>query len=214
MRCSGGTFGVIQAILYASTGPQIWDLHADSRNPEGSSQERYFRPFPRTTSQATQKPCPYRLPWRRQQLHSMLEGTASRPLYAPSVSTQDFFASNLLGLRLEMLYEILLKNTDPTLVVQEMDWGWAVAAKQDPVEWFKKYPGRFELAHVKDVDNDDDKKSTIIGQGKVDFPTILDNIKKGGVKYLIVEIEDYEKSPLEDAKVCYKNFHKLVRELN
>ena len=114
----------------------------------------------------------------------------------------------------ELLYETLLKNTDPTLVAQEMDWGWAVAAKQDPVEWFKKYPGRFELAHVKDVDNDDNKKSTIIGLGKVDFPNILDNIKKGGVKYLIVEIEDYEKSPIEDAKVCYKNFHKLVRELN
>ena len=113
----------------------------------------------------------------------------------------------------DLVYTTLLKNTNPELVAFEMDLCWAVSKNQDPVEWFKNYPGRFELVHLKDLDQDDNKKTVIFGQGKVDFPNILDNLRKGGVRYLIVELENYEKSPLEDLKVCYKNAHKLIRGL-
>ncbi len=113
----------------------------------------------------------------------------------------------------ELIYTTLLKNTNPELVTFEMDLCWAVASKQDPVEWFKNYPGRFELVHLKDLDESDNRKSVIFGTGKVDFPNILENMKKGGVRQLILELENYEKSPLEDLKVCYKNAHKLIKSL-
>ncbi len=112
----------------------------------------------------------------------------------------------------EILYDILLSNTDATLVTQEMDLGWVVSANQNPVDWFKKYPGRFELVHFKDNDKSDHTKSTIIGRGKADFPAIIENFKIGGVQHVIVELEDYEKSPLEDLKICCDNTRKLLKK--
>jgi sugar phosphate isomerase/epimerase len=47
-------------------------------------------------------------------------------------------------------YEYLLDSTDAKLVKMEMDLGWASVAGQDPVAWFKRYPGRFPCVHVKD----------------------------------------------------------------
>ncbi len=109
------------------------------------------------------------------------------------------------------LYEYILKNTDAALVTQEMDMCWATYAKQNPVDWFKKYPGRFELAHMKDVSNiGGDKVSSIVGEGLVDFKAILDNQKLAGLKMLIVELENYRTTPLQDVGVSLKNLKKMM----
>lgn len=47
-------------------------------------------------------------------------------------------------------YDYLLDATDPTLVKMEMDLGWINVAGQDPIAYFKRYPGRFPMVHVKD----------------------------------------------------------------
>jgi sugar phosphate isomerase/epimerase len=47
--------------------------------------------------------------------------------------------------------DVFISNTDPSLVTFEMDLGWARVASQDPVEWFRRYPGRFKMWHVKDM---------------------------------------------------------------
>src|SRR4030095_1670301 len=48
-------------------------------------------------------------------------------------------------------YDVLLEETDPALVTMQIDIGWVYVAGVDPIELFKKYPGRFELWHIKDV---------------------------------------------------------------
>ena len=45
-----------------------------------------------------------------------------------------------------------LNNTDPKLVTWELDLGWVVASGNDPLAYFNKYPGRFPLWHLKDMD--------------------------------------------------------------
>ena len=114
----------------------------------------------------------------------------------------------------ETMFDVMLKNVDAKNLTIEMDMGWVVYANENPVEWFKKYPKRFELSHMKDGNKrgTTDKKHTscIIGNGDVDFKGILANQKLAGLKMLIVEIEDYVVSPLADAKVCLDNFKKLV----
>ena len=47
--------------------------------------------------------------------------------------------------------DVFIASTDPALVAFEMDLGWAVAAGQDPLAWFNRYPGRFKMWHVKDM---------------------------------------------------------------
>ncbi|MGL4632277.1 MAG: sugar phosphate isomerase/epimerase family protein [Leadbetterella sp.] len=113
--------------------------------------------------------------------------------------------------------QYLIEHTDPALVKFELDLYWIVKAGQNPVEWFTKYKNRFELVHIKDLhkaarlDEIIAKEptapgvfwpagaSTYLGNGSLDFPTILKAAKQNGVKYFIAEQERFDDStPLQD----------------
>lgn len=91
--------------------------------------------------------------------------------------------------------EVMMENTDPDLVDFEMDIYWVVTGGQDPEAWFKKYPGRFKLCHVKDREKDtplSKKDATcVLGHGSIDYPKILKTASKEGMEYYIVEQEQY-----------------------
>jgi sugar phosphate isomerase/epimerase len=95
----------------------------------------------------------------------------------------------------QMLMEVLLKNTDPDLVDFEMDVYWVVRAGQEPIQWLENYPGRFKLIHAKDMDKTDPKLNTEMGSGSIDFKKIFEETKSEGVKYYIVEQENYKIDP-------------------
>lgn len=50
----------------------------------------------------------------------------------------------------KVMLDYMLENTDPDKVLFEMDVYWTVMGKASPVDYFKKYPGRFRLLHIKD----------------------------------------------------------------
>ncbi len=83
--------------------------------------------------------------------------------------------------------DILMQNTDKDTVDYEMDMYWVVTAGQDPLTWFKKYPGRFTLGHVKDrrkgASLDQHDESVNIGQGSIDYATLLPEARKYGLQY-------------------------------
>ncbi len=108
------------------------------------------------------------------------------------------------------MYRHILDNTDPKLVVMEMDLCWVVRGKYNPIDWFKLYPGRFHALHMKDLASQDKDNSCIIGDGIVNFKEIIANQKLGGVKLFIVELEHYKNSSVEDVAVCYKNLRKIL----
>jgi sugar phosphate isomerase/epimerase len=87
-------------------------------------------------------------------------------------------------------YDILLKNTDSSLVKMEMDLYWVVRAGYDPIALFKSNPGRFHLWHVKDMNKNDKTQNTEVCNGSLDFKTIFANAKLAGVKHYIVEQEN------------------------
>ncbi len=92
------------------------------------------------------------------------------------------FSTKLNG---QTIYDFMLANTDPSKVMFEMDLYWAVMGGAKPVEYFNKYPGRFELWHIKD-------KFEVGGAGTMmDFPAIWAGAAKSGMKYGIVEVEQY-----------------------
>jgi len=88
-------------------------------------------------------------------------------------------------------YDTILNNTDPALVHMEMDIYWVVRAGQDPVAIIKAHPGRFFAFHIKDMDKTNPELNTEIGKGTIDFKTIMNYSKVAGVKYFIVEQENY-----------------------
>jgi sugar phosphate isomerase/epimerase len=107
---------------------------------------------------------------------------------------------------------VMMEGTDPTLVDFEMDIYWVMAAKEDPKVWFKKYPNRFKLCHVKDQTPTASGgiESCHLGKGTIDFASILSVGKKYGLQYHIVEQEAFTgTTPLLSAEadaVYMKNF--------
>jgi len=83
-------------------------------------------------------------------------------------------------------FDYVLTNTDEKKVFMELDLAWATAAGQDPVALFKKYPGRFPLWHVKDLDKTTGRPCPV-GTGKVDFKHIFANSKLSGVEHTFIE---------------------------
>ena len=90
--------------------------------------------------------------------------------------------------------DVMMTNTDPSLVDFEMDMYWVVTAGQDPVAWMKKYSKRFRLCHVKDrmKGATETGASCVLGQGSIDYPSILKEAKAQGMEYFVVEQERYD----------------------
>jgi sugar phosphate isomerase/epimerase len=99
----------------------------------------------------------------------------------------------------QVLYDVLLDKTDASLVNMEMDLGWVIVTGNDPLKYFEKYPGRFPLWHLKDM-NIAKKESTEFGKGNVDIGKMLQNTGKSGLKYFFVEQEEYTNNAFESAK--------------
>ncbi|GGH18541.1 sugar phosphate isomerase/epimerase family protein [Pedobacter zeae] len=98
-------------------------------------------------------------------------------------------------------YDVYLSETDKNLVNFEMDLYWVVRSGNDPLALFKKYPGRFPMWHVKDMDKTKPEWNTEVGQGSVDFKTIFAQAKLSGMQHFFVEQEtNYKPDPIGSIK--------------
>ena len=104
----------------------------------------------------------------------------------------------------QKLFDLILQNTDPNLVAQQLDIGNMYHAGGRALDILKQYPNRFELLHVKDeISTGKDKyESTILGTGIVNTKEICDLSRKlGGTKYFVIEQESYQaKNPMDCVK--------------
>ena len=99
----------------------------------------------------------------------------------------------------QVLYDILLDNTDANLVHMELDLGWVISAEKDPMDYFTRYHNRFPLWHLKDM-NLSKKESTEFGKGALDIALMIENIEVSGVKHIFIEQEEYATTPYESMK--------------
>ena len=98
----------------------------------------------------------------------------------------------------QVIYDYILENTDEDLLTMELDLYWAHKGGGDVREYFKKYPGRFEILHVKDTYDIPDRISfACVGSGIIDFQDIFSYRKVGGFKHLVVE-HDNPGEPYEE----------------
>ena len=91
------------------------------------------------------------------------------------------------------VFDWMLELTDPAKVMFQLDLYWIVVGEKVPADYFEKYPGRFELWHIKD-------KEELGASGMMDFAAIFSAKEKSGVKYGIVEVEEYNFPPIESCK--------------
>jgi sugar phosphate isomerase/epimerase len=114
------------------------------------------------------------------------------------------------------LFDYILQNTDASLVAQQLDIGNMYGRENSAISLINKYPGRFELMHVKDEIKSADKtegtgyESTIIGKGVLPVKDVLLAAKKkGGTEHLIIEQESYQGiDPIDCVKIDLQTMKK------
>ena len=104
------------------------------------------------------------------------------------------------------VFDIILSNTDPKLVVQQLDMGNLYNGGAKAIDVVKKWPGRFESMHVKDEilakEGNEKYESTVLGTGIVNVKEVIDlGRKSGGTIHFIIEQESYQgKTALDSVK--------------
>jgi len=106
-------------------------------------------------------------------------------------------------------YDLILTETDAEKVKMEMDLYWINKAGFEPLTYFEKYPKRFPLVHVKDMDNTPEKNFTEVGRGVIDFKKIFSKSGTAGIKHYFIEQDETPAEPLESVKVSLKYLKEL-----
>ena len=85
-------------------------------------------------------------------------------------------------------YEVFLTETDDAALKFELDIAWAVKGGADPIKLISRYPGRFPLWHIKDLDKE---YNTVLplGDGVLDYKKYFEYAKASGLKYYFLEHE-------------------------
>jgi len=97
-------------------------------------------------------------------------------------------------------FDILLSETDPALVDFELDMFWVRKAGQDNVDVLNRAPGRFTMAHIKDMD--EQGNMTEVGTGVIDFESILANEAASGLRHLFAE-HDQPSDPFKSVAISH-----------
>lgn len=82
-------------------------------------------------------------------------------------------------------YDVLVRETNPAFVTMELDVYWAASTDTSATDLFARYPGRFELLHLKDIA--EDGSFADVGAGTIDFAEIFAAAPLAGVRYGFTE---------------------------
>ena len=97
------------------------------------------------------------------------------------------------------LMDTLLEQSPAELVDFQADVFWVTRGGGDPVQLLTKYPSRFKLLHLKDMEKGvatgdptghaPDETNVVLGTGQLDFPAIFKAAKAAGVTHYYIEDE-------------------------
>ncbi|MBL1407897.1 sugar phosphate isomerase/epimerase family protein [Sphingobacterium faecale] len=134
------------------------------------------------------------------------------------------FANGTKGL------DIMIAFTEPELVSFELDIYWIEKSGLNPQSYFQKYPGRFPMWHIKDMDKNyaepivgkdfdslpfdsiqNQVRFTEVGSGHIDYINIVQGAKQAGLEFAFVEQDDiYLPNKFESVKKSYEYVQKFL----
>jgi sugar phosphate isomerase/epimerase len=116
----------------------------------------------------------------------------------------------------QVAYDELIARTDSRYVTFEMDCGWVESSHASASGYLRKYRGRFQLLHIKDIKRRADPAaelrmtSTEVGRGIIDWKGIFAAAPRAGVKHYFIEQEPpFERPALESVRLSYDWLHTL-----
>lgn len=117
----------------------------------------------------------------------------------------------------ETVFDILVRETKPEFVSFQMDVYWVYYAGQDPAKLLQKYPNRWATLHIKDMlkglatgvhtGGTPPTAKVTVGQGQIDYASVLRAAQKIGVQYYF--LEDETPTPLQ----CIPDSFKYLRAM-
>ncbi len=109
---------------------------------------------------------------------------------------------------LAMLYE----QASPKILKAEIDTYWITAGGGDPAAWIRRLFGRQPLLHLKDMAMGPDRQPRFaeIGEGNLNWPSILQAARESGVQYLLVEQDlCYDRDPFDSLAISFRNLRAM-----
>jgi sugar phosphate isomerase/epimerase len=105
-------------------------------------------------------------------------------------------------------YDIILRDTDASLVKLQVDLYWVAFSGLSAKTLFNKQPGRFVMWHIKDMDKKTRDYSEL-GNGSIDYSVILPDASKAGLQYYFIEQGgNFAKSSMQSIKDSAEYFKK------
>ncbi len=109
--------------------------------------------------------------------------------------------------------DVLMEKTKPEFVAYEMDVFWVVHPGASPIDYLNKYPGRWQLMHIKDIakgartgvftGNAPKDQCVVVGTGQIDWSPLFAAAAKNGVKHYFIEDEHPKAADQIPASVKY-----------
>lgn len=107
-------------------------------------------------------------------------------------------------------YDVLIAETDPVLVVMELDLFWITRVGRDPLSYFERHPGRFPLWHVKDMRDRNGAQAMVpVGEGEIDFARLFAAGDLAGLRHFFVEHDD-PADPLASVRASYDYLDRIL----
>jgi sugar phosphate isomerase/epimerase len=107
-------------------------------------------------------------------------------------------------------YDLLLAETDPGLVGLELDLYWLTKAGKDPLDYFARWPGRFPVVHVKDMDATPRRFFADVGKGTIDFRRVFRRASQAGIEHYFYEQDETPGDVFASAKASYDYLRALT----
>lgn len=104
------------------------------------------------------------------------------------------------------ILEIIYGETDPQYLQGEIDTYWIHAGGSSPAAWCARLRDRLPLLHIKDFALDESGKPRFaeIGQGILDFKTIIATAEASGCEWFIVEQDLCPGDPFDSLEMSFR----------
>jgi sugar phosphate isomerase/epimerase len=107
-----------------------------------------------------------------------------------------------------VIYDEILRLTDPATVTMELDCGWMIVGGKNPVDYLTRYPARMSMLHVKDFklgstpgSDTEPPPSAELGRGSIDYRPIFKAAEKAHITHAFIEQEQYDMPPMDALKI-------------
>lgn len=106
----------------------------------------------------------------------------------------------------KVVLQRILDEADKSIWM-EIDTYWITAGGGNPANWIDRCKGRIPAVHFKDMGVKEENKQymTEVGEGNLDWPSIIPACKAAGVKWHIVEQDVCYRDPFESLEISLKN---------